>query len=280
MSRTDWNLQVKQNVLHKHVYRPPIAASIPSAINYLFAITVKQSNQKKTIMKVQTAALVAWTLASVDAFVVPSTSFVRSAGLQVANGNNEFEYLLNENGLSNNLAPRTRRVMNPTSQKIVQLTSAAVASPTDEEIDAEYDIGEEAEEEILADSASEEFEGDSKLSTYQEAEGVNKFQSWLKQADFQEVAWTLVIPTFLALGGIKWGLGKANVKLSGSAQQGLESFANEMIYHDGNFDEMQLCKLDWDGRLTWLGPSKKKRMLKIYLEDYAKRKPVSPQAIR
>eukprot|EP00545_Synedropsis_sp_CCMP1620_P005428 CAMPEP_0119007140 /NCGR_PEP_ID=MMETSP1176-20130426/2794_1 /TAXON_ID=265551 /ORGANISM="Synedropsis recta cf, Strain CCMP1620" /LENGTH=462 /DNA_ID=CAMNT_0006959215 /DNA_START=30 /DNA_END=1418 /DNA_ORIENTATION=- len=234
-------------------------------------------------MKVQTIALLAWTVASTEAFVFPAKSFVArssNSALQ-AEVSNEFEYLLNENGAAqNSLSPRTRRVMNPTAQKIVQLTSsAAVASPTDAEIDMEYDIGEDAEEEILANSAAEDFDGDAKLSTYQEAEGTNKFTSWIKQADFQEIAWTLFVPSLLALGALKWGVGKANVSLSGSAQDGLESFANEMIYHDGNFDEMQLCKLDWDGRLTWLGPTKKKRMLSHYLEDYAKRKPVSPQAI-
>jgi uncharacterized protein with PIN domain len=235
-------------------------------------------------MKVQFAALVAWTLTSTDAFVVPSSSFVRSGCLKArATATNEFEYLLNENGANEiNIGPRSRRVITGASQKKAQLTSSIAASLTEEDIDEEYamTMSEDDEEALIAQSASEEFEGDSKLSTYQEEQGTNKLTAWVKQADFQEIVWTLFVPSLLAFAGIKWGLGKVNTNLSDKAAVGLESFTNDMIYHDGNNDEMSLSKLDWDGRLTWLGPTKNKRMLASFMEDYTKRKPVSPQAIR
>merc|ERR1712021_231412 len=59
----------------------------------------------------------------------------------------------------------------------------------------------------------------------------------------------------------------------------LESFASEMIYHDGDFEEMKLCYLDFSKKLAFLGPSKSSTMLKKYLETYAKKRTVSPQAI-
>ena len=60
----------------------------------------------------------------------------------------------------------------------------------------------------------------------------------------------------------------------------MDSFASEMIYHDGDFEEMKLCHADYSKKLVMLGPSKTSTMLKRYLELYAKKRTVSPQAIR
>ena len=235
-------------------------------------------------MKVQLAALFVWTAASTDAFVVHSKAFVRSTDSSCLSATIEFDYLLNENGANQaSTTTRSRRVITTGSQQSIQVTSSvASVVGTEEEVDEEYAMSEIDEEAVIAQSTGDngEFEGDTKLASFQEAQGTNKFTKWLSQADFQEVVWTLLVPSLLAFAGMKWGLGKVSTNLAGNAETSLESFANEMIYHDGNFDEMSLCKLDWDGRLTWLGPSKKKRMLTVYLEDYTKRKPVSPQAIR
>ena len=231
-------------------------------------------------MKVQAITLLVWTLASTKALIVPRRGFVRSSCLKATN---EFEYLLNENGDNSqiSISQRSRRVVTAGSGKNAQLiSSVAAAIDTEEEVYDEYALSEADEEDIVSQSTSGEFDGDTKLVSFQESQGTNKFTKWLSQADFQEVVWTLFVPSLLAFAGLKWGLGKVNTNLSGKAETMLESFANEMIYHDGNNDEMSLCKLDWDGRLTWLGPTKKKRMLTVYLEDYTKRKPVSPQAIR
>jgi hypothetical protein len=59
----------------------------------------------------------------------------------------------------------------------------------------------------------------------------------------------------------------------------LDNFAKEMIYHDGDFDEMKMAVADYSKRLLWMGPAKKDKMLKKYLEVYAKKKTVSPKSI-
>jgi hypothetical protein len=42
---------------------------------------------------------------------------------------------------------------------------------------------------------------------------------------------------------------------------------------------MELCVKDYKTKLVWMGPAKSDAMLKRYLEAYAKKKTVSPQAI-
>lgn len=58
----------------------------------------------------------------------------------------------------------------------------------------------------------------------------------------------------------------------------LASYASEMIYHDGDFEEMKMCQNEYRRKLG-IGP-KRRKMLTSYLEQYAKKKVVSPQAIR
>jgi hypothetical protein len=192
---------------------------------------------------------------------------------------NEFDFILHENGYDNSLfQTRTRRVITSSAKK-AQLMSSVAASVEDDSEEG-YLVGDEETSTSLSQTASDQEYSDSKLLQYQEQQGTNKFNKWLSQADFQEIVWTLFVPSLLLFAGLRFGYQKLSLRLADRAEDGLESFANEMIFHDGNFDEMQLCKQDWDGRLAWLGPAKKKRMLNTYLEDYAKRKPVSPQAIR
>lgn len=57
----------------------------------------------------------------------------------------------------------------------------------------------------------------------------------------------------------------------------LASYASEMIYHDGDFEEMKMCQNEYRRKLG-IGP-KRRKMLTSYLEQYAKKKVVSPQAI-
>ncbi|KAI2504594.1 hypothetical protein MHU86_9904 [Fragilaria crotonensis] len=190
-------------------------------------------------MKVQAIALLAWTVASTQAFTVPRSRFVLYSRLQASN---EFEYLLNEDGGNLiSLGQRSRRVVSQGSEKnSLQISSVAAAINTEEEVDEEYAMSDADEEDMVAQSTSGEFEGDTKLVSFQESQGTNKFSKWLSQADFQEVVWTLFVPSLLAFAGLKWGLGKVNTNLSAKAETMLESFANEMIYHDGNNEEMSL----------------------------------------
>lgn len=59
----------------------------------------------------------------------------------------------------------------------------------------------------------------------------------------------------------------------------LTKYANEMVFHDGDFEEMEMCHKDYKKRLFSLGPKKKGAMMKRFLEVYAKKKPVSPQSV-
>jgi hypothetical protein len=52
-----------------------------------------------------------------------------------------------------------------------------------------------------------------------------------------------------------------------------------MIYHDGDYKEMELCYKDYSKKLLYMGPLKSDAMIKRYLELYSKKKTVSPQAI-
>jgi hypothetical protein len=231
-------------------------------------------------MKFTSVTFALWSFSGTNGFVPPTRSY--SSPSSSLHSSKEFDYLLHESGYGEKIIlSRSRRVTTGGSRKQTQYISSAVAASEDDfDLNDEFGISVEDDAAIIGQAETGEFYGDTKLVSFQESQGTNKFTKWISQADFQEIVWTLFVPSFLAFAGLKWGLGKVNANLSIKAESQLESFANEMIFHDGDLQEMRLCKLDWDGRLTWLGPSKKKRMLTVYLEDYAKRKPVSPQAIR
>jgi len=210
-----------------------------------------------------------------------------SIRLSKLNAKNEFEYLLNENGSVDRPAAHSRRFVIPGSRKQVKMTSS-VAAPTEAtteesafQTDDELELGQEGEELSQGGNPYEQQleMRDAKLKQRIDADNKNAFVEWIDTADFGEIVTTLFLPGIVSLGIINWGIRKSRSKLSASAEEGLASFANEMIYHDGSFDEMELCKKDWSGKLSWLGPKKSKMMLDAYLEDYARRKPISPQAI-
>jgi hypothetical protein len=106
------------------------------------------------------------------------------------------------------------------------------------------------------------------------------FEDKLKQMDFQDVVSTLLLPSIFGFAAVRWVFNKAVIRVSEKTGNTLDSFANEMIYHDGDFEEMKLCYNDYSKKLAYLGPKKTSAMLKRYLQLYAKKKTVSPQAIR
>lgn len=232
-------------------------------------------------MRICSLALLCFTLPSTDSFVVPTGTkpLIRSSKL---NAQNEFEYLLNENGSVDKSDTRSRRVVLPGSHETVQMTSS-VAAPT--EAATEEESAFETEEVELGQTSGENpYEQqlalrDAKLQRLMDDEKKNPLVDWIEDADFNEIAVTLFLPTLIGFGIFNWGFRKARARFSSGSEVGLASFANEMIYHDGNFEEMELCKKEWSGKLAWLGPKKNKQMLDSFLEDYAKRKPISPQAI-
>jgi hypothetical protein len=105
------------------------------------------------------------------------------------------------------------------------------------------------------------------------------FENRLKQMDLQDIIATIILPSIVAFAGLRWGFNKVSGKVKDTTQSTLDNFAKEMMYHDGDFDEMKMAVADYSKRLLWLGPAKKDIMLKKYLEVYAKKKTVSPKSI-
>lgn len=105
-------------------------------------------------------------------------------------------------------------------------------------------------------------------------------ESRLKQMDLQDIVLTLVIPAIVSFAGLRWGFNKVAQRVADKSDTTLDSFAREMIHHDGDFEEMRACHADYSRQLLWMGPKKNEAMLKRYLAAYAKKKTVSPQAIR
>lgn len=185
----------------------------------------------------------------------------------------EFDYLLGENSQPIvQQQVRSRRRIQLQDDRATLLTSTTFAQPgTEEETLAEADpyaeIGlEEAAPQIVK---------------IEESQTVSqKIESKLKTMDLQDIVATLVIPSIVAFAGLRWGYNRVAGRVYESADATLDSFASELIYHDGDFEEMRLCHGDYSRKLVWLGPKKTQAMLKRYLELYAKKRTVSPQAIR
>jgi hypothetical protein len=119
-----------------------------------------------------------------------------------------------------------------------------------------------------------------KIQSFQEQQ-VSKpsLENRLKEMDLQDIIATIILPSIVAFAGLRWGFNKVSGKVKTSAKTTLDAFAKEMIYHDGDFDEMKMAVADYNNRLVWMGPAKKDAMLKKYLEVYAKKKTVSPKSI-
>lgn len=119
-----------------------------------------------------------------------------------------------------------------------------------------------------------------KIQSFQEQQ-ISKpsIENRLKQMDLQDIIATIILPSIVAFAGLRWGFNKVSGKVKDTTVKTLEGFAKEMIYHDGDFDEMKLCVADYSKRLVWMGPAKRDAMLKKYLEVYAKKKTVSPKSI-
>jgi hypothetical protein len=119
------------------------------------------------------------------------------------------------------------------------------------------------------------------LKRYEQQGQVSQgFENRLKQMDFQDVISTLILPAIFGGFAVKWGIQRVSAKVAGKTDGILDDFSSEMIYHDGDFEEMKLCFQDYSKKLAFLGPKKTPGMLKRYLQLYAKKKTVSPQSIR
>lgn len=187
------------------------------------------------------------------------------------------------------------------------LTSSIAPAEVESETEVSEEGEEEGEEEVAAEgeatttttttplpsSPSDEFskkfkfEEESRLSRKLErfersASGNTDFVPANPEEEYFDFA-AFFVKIFIPVvaGGVaaRWTYGKARGYLSRRAEDSLMSYANEMVYHDGDFEEMRMCHNDFATKLVWLGPMKTDRMIKAYLEVYAKKKVVSPQSI-
>lgn len=243
-------------------------------------------------MKISSVALwIVTTTAAVDAFVLsPFVQVHKAAKLQhprvlsaTRPNLDEFDHLLQEGGtttLQQSSVSTRRRILLPDQERAVQLTSSAVLSEQDAAAMEQTETSES--ETTLADPYDDVFaEQLNKIQEYEDqqaAPGFN-FNDYLKNSDLGDLAVTLAIPAIVLLAVGKWGSGHVYTFFEEKADTTLDSFAKEMIYHDGDFEEMKLCHKDYTKRLMWLGPRKTDAMLRRYLEAYAKKKTVSPQSI-
>jgi hypothetical protein len=207
---------------------------------------------------------------------------------------NEFDFLLHENEISGSSSQiqivSRRRIHLNDNRGTILASSTALAAPTMEEetldIDAEATLSaadtSAFELDPYADVALETSPQMQRLqqSTEQQQSTTQKIEAKLKTMDLQDVISTLIIPSIVAFAGIRWGYNKVTAKLVAKADSLLDSFATDMTYHDGDFEEMKLSASDYSKKLAWLGPGKTEKMLKRYLALYSKKKTVSPQSIR
>lgn len=215
-------------------------------------------------------------LASTDAFrpvSIPSPSILR---LSAHKNLHEFDYLLGESGKLQHRQQQvvSRRRIHLNDDRATVLASTTFAQPgtaeealTDEEADPYAEIGLE--------------EVNPQLEKVQENLSFSeRFEAKLRTMDLQDVVSTLVIPSIVLFAGGRWVYNRAANRVGASIDDQLDSFAREMIYHDGDFEEMKLCQSDYSKKLVVLGPRKTQAMLKRYLQLYAKKRTVSPQSIR
>ena len=229
---------------------------------------------------------------------MPSPSFKKVGSKLLARG--EFDFLLGEGDefgtrhdvLGGKLNRRTI-VKVPDSSHAVTLTSSVtfdeVASSADS-LGEEDIFGEASENQI-----SEDARGDPRLDELirkKEEKIAMKSQptqrksigestaNFLKGKDFGELFFTVAVPAIAGYYFFKKAADKASGNLEEKADEMLNNYATEMIYHDGDFDEMKLAHADYSKKMAWMGPKKSDRMIKCYLEQYAKKKVISPQAIR
>lgn len=228
-------------------------------------------------MRVSASAVVALSLlvAGSDAFRplnIPS----RPNTLVFAQSNlHEFDYFLGENAdpsaTQQQVLSRRRIHLNNDRQTV--LVSTTYAQPETGET-AMVDEADPYAEIGLEETAPQ-------LEKIQQQQSTSeKIEAKLKTMDLQDIVSTLILPSIAVFAGGRWVYNRAASRIGENIDDTLDSFASEMIYHDGDFEEMKLCQSDYSKKLVMLGPRKTPAMLKRYLELYAKKRTVSPQAIR
>ena len=240
------------------------------------------------IMKLSLGALGAVTFLSSDAcgFFVPQVSTFGTAGskLPLRMEVGEFDHFLGEGKLS--LAGHDRNgsrksvVRVPDGSSTISLTSSIAADASAVATDELFESieGEQTFDDTLSDPRVEELV---KQKEQRLVEGF-KFEpmKFIEGKDVTDLFFTVLLPVGFGLYGARWAYGKGTGYLAETGEGKIFDYANEMVYHDGDFEEMQMCHSEYSKKLAWLGPNKKDRMIKTYLEAFAKKISVSPKSIR
>lgn len=229
----------------------------------------------------------AWTLMQPHHVSMKQRSRSSALNLSPPNDIHEFDHLLHENDVSQSLqgakAKFTRRVIKlGGDDRSIVLTSSAVASSEDlqsaVDLDLEGEAGGDGYDDPYADIDYTQQMG--KIQAVREPSQALSLEDRFKSMDLQDICMTLILPAIIGGAGLRWGFRKASTKVKGNAEQTLDSFSSEMIFHDGNEDEMRMCFTDYGKKLMWMGPKKNDAMIKRYLEAYCQKKTVTPKSIR
>jgi rubredoxin len=251
--------------------------------------------QKHIIMRISltSVTLLGLLLSGAEAFQPTSrvtTTYISSALKSSRPDLHEFDALLGiyDAGSSSSsssqkqlqAAPRTGRKFrlpdHPGQRSVILASTTTLAAPGVEDVSTSE--VEQLDADPYADYTIQETEF---LEKYQEQQQRKvSFEDRLKEMDFQDMVSTILLPSIFGFAALRWGFNKVANRVATKTNDTLDSFANEMIYHDGDFEEMKLCYKDFSKKLAYLGPNKTSAMLKRYLELYAKKKTVSPQSIR
>mmetsp|Transcript_30955 Transcript_30955/g.34249 ORF Transcript_30955/g.34249 Transcript_30955/m.34249 type:complete len:518 (+) Transcript_30955:309-1862(+) len=210
------------------------------------------------------------------------------------NNNHEFDFLLHENGNNDEIQSHSRRhshrrvALNPSHYNKIEMTSA-VATTTEEaaaalekEFDAEFGDSEEDDLDSLDEFTLSGMDKSLSPEAIQEmitTDLQNPVIQWFKETPMNEVIAGMILPTGLVSLGLFIGVSRFQEAYTTKTKGALLSYSNEMLYHDGNFGEMELCHKEWSKKLAWLGFNKKRRMLETYLADFAKKKTLTPLTI-
>lgn len=242
------------------------------------------------------------------------TSFVAKASLhtmKMSDRMSEFDHILGEgtasSSSSSSYAQRRQSLLrvpdtssavssSTRNEKKVTMVSSMGMSASPLDLDQDDDVYDLDAEDMSTDYATTTEGGvstavepssfsDSRLNQYMEQKtSPRKFQipsmkEYIKGKDFSVILVTVMIPSFLVYLATKKVFTVASSKVDEKSDFLLDSYAAEMVYHDGNFDEMKACHSDYKTKLAYLGPVRNDAMIKRFLELYAKKKIVSPQAI-
>ncbi|CAB9501733.1 expressed unknown protein [Seminavis robusta] len=198
----------------------------------------------------------------------------------------EFEYLLQETAdpsvvakaQANTSGRRNFQLQVGDHQQKVILASSTAAMATEDAESAVLEEGEAASADAYDPYAEVDYQQQlGKIQSLEQAPP--SLEDRFKSMDLQDIITTLILPAIISFAGLRWGFNKVSGRVAEKADTLLDQFASEMVFHDGDMEELRMCHADYSRQLMWLGPRKGDAMIKRFLEAYAKKKTVSPQAI-